>query len=166
LSIKKEQLEWRREKILYLRSTGLSYSQIAREMQISKTAVAEDMQYLREQAKQNIKEYVTEHLPTQFQICLIALDEVIKHAFYISLKSNDNREKLQAMQVFRDSHVQKLELLANSASIDAALQFIKRKQLQQQQQEQHDEQQKKEEVTSTPNNATTESDESESTAVL
>jgi len=28
------------------------------------------MQYLRKQAKESIKEYVTEHLPEQYQICL------------------------------------------------------------------------------------------------
>jgi hypothetical protein len=41
------------------------------------------MQYLTNQAKEYIKEYVTEHLPEQYQVCLTALDTILKHAFDI-----------------------------------------------------------------------------------
>ena len=69
MSIKAEQLEWRRSKVIELRAVGLSYAEIARELQVSKTAIGEDMLYLRKRAKENIKEYVTEHLPEQYQVC-------------------------------------------------------------------------------------------------
>ena len=74
MTIKSEQLEWRRGKVIGLRARGLSYVEIAQELQMPKTSVAEDMQYLREQAKQSIKEYITQHLPEQYQISLRALD--------------------------------------------------------------------------------------------
>jgi hypothetical protein len=54
------------------------------------------MQYVRKKAKESIKDYVTEDLPAQYEICLAALDTIIKHAFEISQSSQDNREKLQA----------------------------------------------------------------------
>jgi len=60
---------------------------------------------LREQAKENIKEYTTQHLPEQYQVCLTALDTVLRNAFVIMTKSNDNREKLQALQLFKDTHI-------------------------------------------------------------
>jgi DNA-binding transcriptional regulator LsrR (DeoR family) len=72
LSTKAEQLEWRRSKVTELRVRGLSYAEIARELQVSRTSIASDVQYLREQAKGTIKEYVTEHLPEQYQVCLVA----------------------------------------------------------------------------------------------
>jgi hypothetical protein len=86
------------------------------------------MQYLRKQAKQAIKEYVTEHLPEQYQICLTALDTILKHSFEILQTSQDNREKLQAMELFKDTHLVKLELLSNATTIDSALNFIRNKQ--------------------------------------
>jgi hypothetical protein len=58
------------------------------------------MQYLRHHAKESIKEYVTERLPEQYQVCLTALDTILKHAFEILQTSDDNREKLQAMELF------------------------------------------------------------------
>ena len=85
------------------------------------------MQYLRGQAKESIKEYVTEALPEQYQICLAALDTVLKNTFLILAKSDDNREKLQALQLFKDTHLVKLELLSNATTIDSALNFIRSK---------------------------------------
>jgi hypothetical protein len=71
----------------------LSQTEIARELQVSKASISLDMQYLRRQAKEAIREYVTEHLPEQYQICLTALDTILKHAFDILETSPDTREK-------------------------------------------------------------------------
>src|SRR5690242_10006394 len=90
------------------------------------------MQYLRKQAKQAIKEYVTEHLPEQYQICLTALDTILKHSFEILQTSQGNREKLQAMELFKDTHLVKLELLSNATTIDSASNFIRNKQQEEQ----------------------------------
>jgi orotate phosphoribosyltransferase-like protein len=90
LSTKIEQLEWRRSKVVELRSRGLSQTEIARELQVSKALISLDMQYLRNQAKESIKEYVTEHLPEQYQVCLSALDTILKYAFEILETSSDN----------------------------------------------------------------------------
>jgi hypothetical protein len=128
LSTKSEQLEWRRAKVVEMRARGLNYGEIARELQVSKTSITSDVQYLREQAKGTIKEYVTEHLPEQYQICLTALDTILKYAFEILQTSDDNREKLQAMELFKDTHLVKLELLSNATTIDSALNYIRNKQ--------------------------------------
>jgi hypothetical protein len=83
------------------------------------------VQYLRSQAKESIKEYVTEHLPEQYQVCLSALDTILKHAYEILQTSDDNREKLQAMELFKDTHLVKLELLSNPMTIDSTLNYQK-----------------------------------------
>jgi hypothetical protein len=86
-------------------------------LQVSEASITSDIQYLRNQA---IKEYVTEHLPEQYQVCLVALDSIIKRAFDI---------------LFKDTHLIKLELLSNATTIDSALNYIRSKQQQQQQEE-------------------------------
>jgi predicted transcriptional regulator len=133
LSIKYEQIEWRRSKVIEMRARGLSQTEIAKQLQVSRASIGSDVQYLREQAKRTIKEYVTEHLPEQYQVCLSALDTILKHAFDILEIADDNREKLQAMELFKDTHLVKLELLSNATTIDSALNYIRNKQ----QQEQH-----------------------------
>jgi transposase len=127
-----QQIDWRRSKVLELKSRGMSQTEIASTLQVSKSLISLDMQFLREQAKAAINEYTTETLPEQYQIALAALDEVIKSAFYIYAKSEDYREKLAALELYQNGHLTKLELLSNSATIDSALQFIRSKQQQQQ----------------------------------
>jgi transcriptional regulator len=53
-----------------MRAKGISQIEIARELQVSEASISLDMQYLRNQAKESIKEYVTEHFPEQYQVCL------------------------------------------------------------------------------------------------
>ena len=47
--------------------------------------------------------------------------------------SDDNREKLHAMELFKDTHLVKLELLSNATTIDSALHYMRSKQEQAQQ---------------------------------
>ena len=60
------------------------------------------------------------------------MDTILKHAFDILETSDDNREKLQAMELFKDTHLVKLELLSNATTIDSAMNYIRNKQEQQQ----------------------------------
>jgi hypothetical protein len=52
------------------------------------------------------------------------------HAYEILQTSDDNREKLQAMELFKNTHLVKLELLSNATTIDSALNYIRSKQQQ------------------------------------
>jgi transcriptional regulator with XRE-family HTH domain len=128
--IKANEIEWRRSKIIEMRARGMSQAEIARKLEVSEGSISLDMQSLRGQAKESIRDYVTEHLPEQYQVCLTALDVIIKHAFDILETSPDNREKLQAMELFKDTHLVKLELLSNATTIDSALNYIRNKQQQ------------------------------------
>jgi predicted transcriptional regulator len=130
--IKDKEISWRRSKIIELRGYGLSQTEIAKQLQVSEASISLDMQYLREQAKNSIKEYTTEHLPEQYQVCLSALDTVLKNTFVILQQSDDNREKLHAMELFKDTHLTKIELMSNATTIDSALRYIRSKQRQQQ----------------------------------
>jgi hypothetical protein len=56
-----------------------------------------------------------------------ALDAIIKRSLEILETSDDNREKLQAMELFKDIHLIKLELLSNATTIDSALNYIRNK---------------------------------------
>src|SRR5215213_1539770 len=108
-----------------MRARGTSQTEIARELQVSTASISLDMQYLRNQAKESIKEYVTEHLPEQYQICLTALDIILKHAYEILETSTTTEEKLQAMELFKDTHLIKLELLSNATTIDSFLNYTR-----------------------------------------
>ena len=115
-----QQIEWHRSKVIEMKARGMSQVEIAHELQVSKQLISSDVQYLRTQAKESIKEYATEYLPEQYQVCLCALDSIIKRAFEIMENSYDNRERLAAMELFKDTHITKLELLSNATTIDCS----------------------------------------------
>ena len=51
-----------------------------------------------------------------------------QHAFELLQTTDVNREKMQAMELFKDTHLVKLELLSNATTIDSALNYIRNKQ--------------------------------------
>ena len=60
-----------------MRARGMTHEEIACELQVSKASIASDVQYLRDQAKE-LSKNTLEHLTEQYQVCLVALDSIIK----------------------------------------------------------------------------------------
>jgi DNA-directed RNA polymerase specialized sigma24 family protein len=56
---KLEEIEWRRAKILVLKSQGLDQRDIAQVLHVSPTTITFDLQYLRREARKIIREYTT-----------------------------------------------------------------------------------------------------------
>jgi DeoR/GlpR family transcriptional regulator of sugar metabolism len=64
-------VEWRRNKVQELASQGYNQSEISRTLQISQSTINRDIAYLRQQAKSNIKRYIDERLPEEYENCWI-----------------------------------------------------------------------------------------------
>jgi len=89
VSIQQQQVEWRRSKVLELMSKGeTSQSEIARILQVDRSTICRDVDYLRQQAKENITRYVDERLPVEYERCLVGLDSILKEAWTISQTEN------------------------------------------------------------------------------
>ncbi|MFL6459997.1 MAG: hypothetical protein ACJ71J_03440 [Nitrososphaeraceae archaeon] len=54
--IKANEIQWRRSKVIEMRARGMSQIEIARELQVSEASISLDMQYLRIQAKESIRD--------------------------------------------------------------------------------------------------------------
>jgi predicted transcriptional regulator len=132
LNTEADRISWRRERVLSMRAKGMTQQEIAGELQVSRPLIASDIKYLRNKAKENIREYVTEHLPEQYAICLAALDEIIKRVVDIMENAEDNSEIFEALELFKQTHFQKLSLLSDSSLIENALSFIRQQEQEQQ----------------------------------
>jgi len=65
-------IEWRRLKVMDLLSKGENnQSEIARILQVDKSVVCRDIAYLRQQSKSNIRRYLDETLPEEYERCLL-----------------------------------------------------------------------------------------------
>jgi hypothetical protein len=123
-----QQIEWRRAKVMELLSKGENnQSEIARILQVDKSVVCRDMSYLRQQAKTNIKKYIDERLPEEYEKCLVGLNAITKEAWNTAQQTEDKREKIQALSLAKDCYLMKLDLLTNATVVDDAIRFVSSK---------------------------------------
>ncbi len=118
------QVEWRRDKIQELCSKGYSQREISQTLQVGLATVNRDISYLRSQAKTNIKRYIDERLPEEYEKCLIGLTAILREAWNTSQQTEDKREKLQALSLAKECYSMKLELLTNAKVVDDAIRFV------------------------------------------
>jgi hypothetical protein len=70
-------------------------SEIARILQVDKSIICRDIAYLRQQAKANIKRYIDERLPEEYEKCMVGLTAILREAWNTSQQTEDNREKIR-----------------------------------------------------------------------
>jgi hypothetical protein len=120
----KMQVEWRRSKVLELLSKGDSQSDIAKTLQVDMSIISRDVYFLRQQAKDNIKRYIDERLPEEYEKCLVGITAILKEAWTTAQKTEDKREKIQALSLAKECYSMKLELLTNATVVDNAIRFV------------------------------------------
>jgi predicted transcriptional regulator len=120
-------LEWRRSKVLELASQGYNQSEISRILHISQPTINRDLSYLRQQAKTNIKKYIDERLPEEYEKCLVGLNAITREAWNTAQQTEDKREKIQALSLAKECYSMKLDLLTNATVVDDAIRFISHK---------------------------------------
>jgi hypothetical protein len=121
------QVQWRRDKVQELCSKGYSQREISHILQVGLATVNRDISYLRNQAKANIKRYIDERLPEEYEKCLVGLSAILKEAWTTSQQTEDKREKIQALSLAKECYSMKLELLTNATVVDDAIRFVSQK---------------------------------------
>jgi transposase len=93
----RDMIYWRRSKVQELSSQGYSQREIAQILQVSNGTVNRDLSILRQQAKSNIKRYIDEKLPEEYEKCLVGLTAILREAWNTAQQTEDRREKIQAL---------------------------------------------------------------------
>jgi hypothetical protein len=121
-------IEWRRTKVMELLSKGENnQSEIASILQVDRSIICRDIAYLRQQAKTNIKRYIDERLPEEYEKCLVGLNAITREAWNTANQTEDKREKIQALSLAKDCYSMKLDLLTNASVVDDAIRFVSQK---------------------------------------
>ena len=118
------QIQWRRSKVAELDSQGHSQPQMASILQVSIGTVNRDLSFLRQQAKDNIRRYIDERLPEEYEKCLVGLTAILREAWSTSQQTEDRREKIQALSLAKECYSMKLDLLTNATVVDDAIRFV------------------------------------------
>ena len=82
---------------------------------------------MRNHAKGNIKKYIDERLPEEYEKCLVGLNAITKEAWNTAQSTEDKREKIQALSLAKECYSMKLDLLTNATVVDDAIRFVSQK---------------------------------------
>jgi hypothetical protein len=121
------QVQWRRDKVQELCSKGYSQREISHVLQVGLATVNRDISHLRNQAKTNIKKYIDERLPEEYEKCMVGLNAITREAWTISQDTEDKRERIQALSLAKECYSMKLDLLTNATVVDEAIRFVSQK---------------------------------------
>ena len=86
--------------------------------------ISRDVYFLRQQAKTNIKRYIDERLPEEYEKCLVGLNAITREAWNTAQNTEDKREKIQALSLAKECYSMKLDLLTNATVVDDAIRFV------------------------------------------
>jgi DNA-binding transcriptional regulator LsrR (DeoR family) len=76
-----QQVQWRRDKVQELCSKGYTQREISHVLQVGVATVNRDISYLRNEAKTNIKIYIDERLPEEYEKCLVGLNAITREVW-------------------------------------------------------------------------------------
>jgi predicted membrane chloride channel (bestrophin family) len=93
-------------------------------LQVGLATVNKDISYLRNQAKDNIKKYIDERLPEEYEKCMVELNAITREAWNTAQQTEDKREKIQALSLAKECYSTKLDLLTNATVVDDAIRFV------------------------------------------
>jgi hypothetical protein len=79
---------------------------------------------LTEQSKKNIRRYIDEILPFEYEKCLVGLKSILKESWKTAEGSEDKREKIHALSLAEHCIEKISELLTHATVVDEAIRFV------------------------------------------
>ena len=83
----KNKIIWRRNKVNELAVKGFSQTEISKMLQISDPTISRDIEYLRQQASETIKNHIQKKLPYEYSKCISGLEEIIKESWNVATQA-------------------------------------------------------------------------------
>ena len=124
LTYGKDQIEWRRSRVLELSSEGYTQREIASKLQIGKGTVTNDLLYLKKQVQENLQNHIQEALPHEYQKCMVGMERNLKHVLEIAETAADPKTKLQARAIANDCYKYIMDLTTNGVVITDAIKYV------------------------------------------
>jgi hypothetical protein len=96
---------------------GLEQREMAQILHVSPATITFDLQYLRDEARENVRDYTTKQFPLQFKVSLVAIQNAMRQFWNISQNAQDNKEKMQALEHYRQCHIDMMAMLKDGGYV-------------------------------------------------
>ena len=84
------------------------------------------MQFLRQQAQENLQKHIHEVVPEEYQKCMVGMKQNLKHVLEIGEAATDPKVKLEARRIANDCY-RFIQEMSTNAGIVNCVNFCKRK---------------------------------------
>ena len=118
LKFYRNSISWRRNLVLQMLSEGHNQSHISRVLKVHRSTISIDVQFLREQTRNQMKEFVTERLPMAITKSCTALDSITARAWELARDTEDDRIRLQALTLIKETEKDKIDIVSNVNIVD------------------------------------------------
>ena len=113
------------DQVVRMIATGFTQTSIANSIGVDKSTISLDLQAIRQEAKEGIRDYIEETLPFVHKKTIAAFDEIIKQAWVTASQSlADQRVVLQALNVISDAVMNRQQVLGDSQYIEKAIRKV------------------------------------------
>ena len=82
------------------------------------------MAYIKRQAKFHLKSYLEEKLPIDLETTIAWLTAILKRSLQIADTTEDNREKIQALSLARDTYSTRMSILTDINVVDDIIKMV------------------------------------------
>ncbi len=142
VSPKRQAIVWRRNKVQEFLIKGLNQTQISNTLKISEFTISKDVQFLKQRAKESMKEHLEVRLPIEYQYCMAGINQILKTSWEIAggfdindnddnssktCNMEDSKTRLQALALANDCYKYKMDLVTNGVVITDAIKFVQQK---------------------------------------
>jgi hypothetical protein len=117
-------IEWRRSKVRELLVKGYNHYEIGNSLQIPRPTITKDIQYLRQQDRENLQSHIQERLPQEYENCMTGINRILKLTWEIAEKPTDDKTKLQAFAQLNEGYKFKMDLTTNGVVVTDAIKYV------------------------------------------
>lgn len=126
LRYNKTNIELRRAKVLELLSKGCNGADISRHLGTSRSLICLDIQFLKNQAQDSLREHIKETIPCEYQKSRVALQELIRKTNEIlDANGNDPKIQLSIINTLVNLHAANMNLNSDGNIIQQAYERVK-----------------------------------------
>jgi hypothetical protein len=118
LKFYKSAIDWRRNLVLQMLSEGHNQSHISHTLKVHRSTISIDVQYLRDQARRQMHDFITERLPMAVTKSCTALDSITSTAWDLARNTDDDRIRLQALTLIKETEKDKIDIVSNVNIVD------------------------------------------------
>jgi hypothetical protein len=124
----RQQIFWRRSKVMELSSQGYSEREIAERLQpLAVCTVHRDLVYLKRQARENLQPHIHEVIPFEYHKAMIGMWHNLKRTLEIAETAADSRIKLEARRIADDCYKHIMDLNTNGPTVRDATKMVTQK---------------------------------------